>query len=69
MPQHTQVQAPPQAEFLQGDIVRVFLPSTGAARLGDPEAAWSTAVCRVLSRLFSCKNPNPSRSPFCPTTV
>jgi len=67
MPQHTQVSpANPQAEFLQGDIVRAFLPSTSAARLGDPEAAWTTAVCRVFSRVFNCTEPKPNtRSPFC----
>jgi len=71
MPQRNRVgQAHSQAAFLQGDIVETFLPGTGAARLGEPEAAWTTAVCRVMTKIFSCKDPkDPStRSPFCDTT-
>jgi hypothetical protein len=70
MPQRTRVsQAHSQAAFLQGDIVETFLPGTGAARLGEPEAAWTTPVCRVMTRVFNCTEPKPiTRSPFCDTT-
>ena len=56
----------PQGEFLQGEIMAAYLPGTGIDGLNVPLMRnWTTPVCRVLSRLFSCKNPNPSRSPFC----
>ena len=56
----------PQGEFLQGEIMAAYLPATGIDGLNVPlMRAWTTAVCRVLSRLFSCDDPRPSRSPFC----
>ena len=56
----------PQGEFLQGEIMATYLPATGIDGLNVPlMRAWTTAVCRVLSRLFSCDDPRPSRSPFC----
>jgi hypothetical protein len=58
----------PQGEFLQGEIMAAYLPGTSIDGLDIPSVLrrnWTTPVCRVLSRLFSCKNPNPSRSPFC----